>query len=193
MLRRRLLGVLSLLSLILCGITVVLWIRSYGQGRTGDTVDAGRVNPETKTFYALWFRSYDGRVEIDGSRHVTSDGDYRYFNGFMPHGITLRQHVPTFEDGGASDLPTVWLAFAFAYDPDVSPPLAERESRLRLLFPYWAAFAASIPVPALWLWRRSRTALRHSRGLCPSCGYDWRATPGRCSECGWREVGGDAK
>ena len=32
--------------------------------------------------------------------------------------------------------------------------------------------------------RRIRGVFRAGHGLCPSCGYDLRASPGRCPECG---------
>lgn len=47
-------------------------------------------------------------------------------------------------------------------------------------------FLALLP----WVLRRRRTRLlkeRAARGLCPSCGYDLRATPGRCPECGYQK------
>jgi hypothetical protein len=46
---------------------------------------------------------------------------------------------------------------------------------------YWIVCVACLPLPAL------RALLRHSRrgpGLCAHCGYDLRATPDRCPECG---------
>jgi hypothetical protein len=46
-------------------------------------------------------------------------------------------------------------------------------------------------LPLLWLVTRMRAGLEGERrkereevGLCPSCGYDLRAMPGRCPECG---------
>jgi hypothetical protein len=47
--------------------------------------------------------------------------------------------------------------------------------------PLWAAaaFFGALPTARLMLRRR-----RHRPGFCPSCGYDLRATPQRCPECG---------
>ena len=53
--------------------------------------------------------------------------------------------------------------------------------------PYWLVALLSIPVPC-WLLTRHRVTLRRERrraaGECEVCGYDLRATPGRCPECG---------
>ena len=39
-------------------------------------------------------------------------------------------------------------------------------------------------LPAIWLIRRARQRSQSRAGLCPQCGYDLRATPDRCPECG---------
>lgn len=52
--------------------------------------------------------------------------------------------------------------------------------------PMWVPTALAALLPAAWLSLRSRRLRWHraSRGLCANCGYDLRASPGRCPECG---------
>src|SRR5437762_13900736 len=57
----------------------------------------------------------------------------------------------------------------------------------------WRGYLIGLPfylIPTLviiWIVRSIRVRNRRgriARGLCPSCGYDVRATPNRCPECG---------
>ena len=50
--------------------------------------------------------------------------------------------------------------------------------------PYWFLFALSAPVPLMTAARWHLRRRRQDTGRCHSCGYDLRATPGRCPECG---------
>jgi hypothetical protein len=53
--------------------------------------------------------------------------------------------------------------------------------------PYWLLLAMLMPPLAYWFKlarRRRRLALRRAIGQCINCGYDLRATPQSCPECG---------
>jgi hypothetical protein len=49
--------------------------------------------------------------------------------------------------------------------------------------PYWFVVAVSLAPLALRVRRHIAARIRRP-GLCPNCGYDLRATPDRCPECG---------
>jgi hypothetical protein len=54
----------------------------------------------------------------------------------------------------------------------------------RYSIPFWFLLLVTSILPALQ-WRNSvRRRYRRATGLCPACGYDLRATPDRCPECG---------
>jgi hypothetical protein len=50
----------------------------------------------------------------------------------------------------------------------------------RILFPAWLPGALLLVIPT----RRALARRKTRPGLCPTCGYDLRATPQRCPECG---------
>jgi len=62
-------------------------------------------------------------------------------------------------------------------------PLSPAGNRFEtaVLMPFWIYWAVPAVV-SIWIARRNRHRLRH--GYCPTCGYDLRATPNRCPECG---------
>jgi hypothetical protein len=60
---------------------------------------------------------------------------------------------------------------------------------LGVTLPYGLLFVLSGVVPFVWFprYRRSRTTtMRRDAGLCVTCGYDLRASPQSCPECGTR-------
>jgi hypothetical protein len=50
--------------------------------------------------------------------------------------------------------------------------------------PLWGLTAIAALLPIGWLIAAVRRSRRIGRGQCRNCGYDLRATPGRCPECG---------
>jgi len=50
--------------------------------------------------------------------------------------------------------------------------------------PMWFPLLLSVTLPLSWLYVRRRRRNRLHAGVCQFCGYDLRATPERCPECG---------
>jgi len=60
-----------------------------------------------------------------------------------------------------------------------------RQARGYLLqVPIWSLLVLTGLLPFSWLARRWMARRRQKAGVCPLCGYDLRATPDRCPECG---------
>jgi hypothetical protein len=74
-----------------------------------------------------------------------------------------------------------------ALTPLQVPAGANLEQSLYILIPHWLLVVLTMPLPTYWflkLHRSARRARRVRSGLCLVCGYDLRATPDRCPECG---------
>ena len=169
-LARHVLNALAVLSLLLCMVTCVLWVRSY---RTLDSV------------MFLHRCSLSSRV---GGLHLYIMGP-----GRMGDFCIFSMPLPSGEwDGGEYRSPSLRRFGGFL--------LAEDEIRFssgsivyfgpRLFYtairiPDWFVLAVLGILPmasgSVRLLRRNR---RSHLSLCCACGYDLRATPDRCPECG---------
>ena len=59
-----------------------------------------------------------------------------------------------------------------------------RAGEVIVVMPWWLATALVSSPLAVFPWARRRWQKRLAQGRCPACGYDLRATPERCPECG---------
>jgi hypothetical protein len=167
---RRLLHILiniaTSLSFLLCAATMVIWVRSY---RTVDDVSY-IVDAPPLPSVSYFANSLEGELTLD--RFVRTAPSPQTA-GRLPTGFSARQ-------GGVSRRyrPPVNL-LGFGGDVRRGPFGVQYE----VVVPYYAIGATTALMPALALWRRVRGS-RPRSGFCPTCGYDLRATPDRCPECG---------
>jgi hypothetical protein len=63
-------------------------------------------------------------------------------------------------------------------------PTSDRFSVTYLVMPLWIITAVTGTLPAVFAVRHFKKGTQSLTGLCAHCGYDLRATPDRCPECG---------
>jgi hypothetical protein len=74
------------------------------------------------------------------------------------------------------DAPTMWNRIGFMW--------FSGSTHSSIHAPYWALALFTAGLPGFWMATRRRRRLRKMAGRCMACGYDLRATPERCPECG---------
>ena len=169
------------LSLLLCVATVALWVRSYVwvERFIDRSLDPGkRIDTIGSAKGALLYTHV--RIEVSGERPTDRMAVGREI---------IRFHAA--ETGGVSGGTVLWGvphgAFGWEQRVDVDPPRGPwrlRWTRLSIGVPHGALAALFAALPAAAALRRARGGGRRVRGECPTCGYDLRATPERCPECG---------
>src|SRR4051794_3283122 len=90
----------------------------------------------------------------------------------------LQQERPAYRDNDPDDVQ--WVGAGFRYLRITSDGMR----RWNLVLPLWTLICALAVPPGWWGWRRLKVRRRRRAGLCLACGYDLRASPGRCPECG---------
>jgi hypothetical protein len=181
--KRRLLNLVTALSLLLCVAVVALWIPSY---RKGFTAGAVTFWPNRAGYGggAVAAELTSGAVVVEGFLLSKSEPN---FEGTWP-GIHLERSDPghPFDD---FLFRRAWrgriAGFGVIDDRLTIPPPEVDDLRVvGVCVPAWFATAALAALPVTRFVRAQRSRRRRSLGLCPKCGYDLRATPERCPECG---------
>jgi hypothetical protein len=171
---RRVFTLLSALSLLLCVATCVLWVRSKSDRvRQCDNWIVATARSE------YWVIVQPGRFVIDRKavRRIGDSIEYDRapnflddFRGWTHHGVdpNLSRSSLWFGYGQCStDAGTTAWAVAI---------------------PCWSMAGIFAVFPLMWV-KRHWQGRGRSAGMCPSCGYDLRATPERCPECGRYQSG----
>jgi hypothetical protein len=159
---------LAAASTLLFVAAVALWVRSYWitdfvwYGQIGSHIDRLGAITEPGTIH----------VFADNAEDAPADNDDIHYSNWPASGrhSGVEPYMDLHWDG---------LGFRFVTD--------RFHGFLRcwdFAVPHWFVALMSLPAPLLYAraWRRRRRVKRE--GLCPACGYDLRATPDRCPECG---------
>jgi hypothetical protein len=193
--KRHLLNLLTALSLLLCVAVCVLWVRSYF---AQDIVEHSTVatTPAGFRWWSYSIATWKGVVRAGAIRHEynkvaspqASAQDYQVTLA-EARGRAIRSAA---ERKWRSRQPEDWTlrgdhplgSWGFSWQPLDETRTGYRGYGLGASSPWWFLLLLCSLPPGLRLigWLRRR---RHrDRSLCPACGYDLRATPGRCPECG---------
>ncbi len=170
---------------MLCVLTLGLWMRSYHSSEYVEYVHDHRIEPGRR----LVFLSSDrGRVAF--ATGILDWHNNLYSGGFeFWHAKPKTSRPPTYwnetegnpDDPSPPPTPPWWARIGFGiqhiYLNDCS------DDQITIAAPHWFIGLLTLLIPAIWLMGTSPKH-RRPKELCNSCGYDLRATPDRCPECG---------
>jgi hypothetical protein len=172
---RTLFTLLVPLSVLLCVLSCILWVRSYWRS---DRVD-WRTRGGSRYVWTAQGHLVVGFSVIDVSGEPAKNFGLTYVNDapLRPYNFFLYAYPdPT-------ETQINWERGGFAW-------YQRRKVRESLsviaIAPFWSVAVATALLPGMWMIGRWGGARRRRRGLCLACGYDLRASPERCPECGVR-------
>jgi hypothetical protein len=178
--RGRVFTLASALSLLLCAAACALWVRSYF---ADDCVGYARNAADGLHRRVLAVEASDGQVWLTWwSRDYTATANARDAatrRGLPKAGWFYLRSGPL--SGAAADNS---LLESMGFHFWLREPVTALDTSSEVGAPFWAVALACLAAPVLWFRQARRGHARRRAGLCARCGYDLRASPQRCPECG---------
>jgi len=160
---------------------VALWVRSHWRADSlhySSALGAGLAQTQD-TFVSEWGSIIYARGRVE---HRTPQAR----PSFVPGWVVLSDSADLYGDPRESVRRhgREWLGFGYSRGTTSAATRPVRGSYVEVIVPHWAVALVLGVLPGRWFfvwWRRRR---RLALGRCAVCGYDLRATPDRCPECG---------
>lgn len=169
---RRLGYTVSVVSALLATATIAVWVRSYW---TSESIIHVRLASPARVVLAA---THPGELSL-ACWHV--ERDMRHLAKMYPEGWHFGSTPATTPDYSAS---ASWLVFSGHFDWAILDRPTRDDVIISAEFPLWVPVIVLVSLGAVPLIAPFRRRARRRRGLCEKCGYDLRATPDRCPECG---------
>jgi hypothetical protein len=166
------------LSSLLFAVSISLWVRSF---YFAEGIDQFRLGPSGTGVEA----SRRGFLNARGSMQIFWDSGYfpprTGWDGFISSLFPERPYLKYVRFNSYS-IPQTTLGFAF-FESTFGGANGLHGAKKAVTVPFYAVTLALLVIPILrairrWRWRKE------SDEFCNHCGYDLRATPERCPECG---------
>jgi hypothetical protein len=200
MMRRRVFTIVSAVSLVLCLATAMLWVRSYWAADSATMTRSHKYEIVSTNGIVLWgvWTNYAATVKIvDESSTSTSvsvlKGAQRPYPQNTvaisignPGSVTLPSTAAG-SDAWSQSKVNQGVVDITPGAPSVARGRPSYEDGHGCIIRDRLLVMVTGTLPLTWLiveyYRRAQRR-RQLRGLCRRCGYDLRATPDRCPECG---------
>ncbi|MGE5611011.1 MAG: hypothetical protein ACM359_17305 [Bacillota bacterium] len=174
--KRKLLNVLAALSLVLCPSFAGLWIRSC---YVWDSLSYCIIKEQGPPIVTANYILASERGAIDCELWQTKQHPMATLAHFASWPLG---QIKRYTSSPRTLLPFRWFRFAHARPNNLGPRMTLDIYQVRI--PSWFPCLLTAIPPALWLRQTHRQRKREKLGLCPTCGYDLRASQTRCPECG---------
>jgi hypothetical protein len=172
--RRRLFTAFWISSLLLAVATGAAWVRSYF---VRDLISFGRQDGNCHVAQSIL-----GNIHLLSNLDGGCSGGVSYNADRLARGAIWNGGMSSYPVNVERHLGFVWQTYAHV--PTDYAFLGTLTTRHRLIvIPYWS-LAALFAIAPGWRLLQSIRGRRVTPGVCRGCGYDLRATPDRCPECG---------